>query len=135
MTRTIRAFIVASVAAASVNALVMVFQLQTADAASPLVIAWRVVLITVLGLPFAIAATIGLGVPAYVLVRRITQPTLVTVLTAGALIAASVTAAFALATGSWSSMPFARAIPIGVIAASAWWWVAVRGEGVWPEFS
>ena len=125
----------APLVAASVNALITAFQLQASDAASPLVIAWRVFLTTVIGLPFAVAATIALGLPAYALVRRITQPTVVMVVAAGALIAVIVTAAFASATGGWSSMSLARTIPIGVIAASAWWWVAIRGEGGWPEFS
>jgi hypothetical protein len=135
MTRTIRAFIVASLVATAVNALILVFQLQTPAPASPPVIAWRVFAISVLGLPFALAATVALGVPAYILARRTSEPTLVVVVAAGALIAAIVTAAFAWATGSWSSMPLARTIPIGVVAASAWWWIAVRGERGWPEFS
>ena len=119
----------APLVAASVNALVTAVQLQTADAASPFVIAWRVLLFSVLGLPFALAATIALGLPAYAVVRRLTEPTLVMAVTAGALIGAIVTAAFASATGSWSSMPLARTIPIGVITSSAWWWVAVCGDG------
>ena len=134
MTRTIRAFIVASLVATAANALMLVF-LQPSDHASPLVIAWGVVLISVLGLPFALAATVALGVPAYMLARRTSEPTRVVVVAAGVLIAAIVTAAFAWATGSWSSMSLARTIPIGVIAASAWWWVAIRGESGWPEFS
>jgi hypothetical protein len=135
MTRTIRAFIVASLVATAVNALILVFQLQTPAPASPPVIAWRVFLISVLGLPFALAATVALGVPAYILARRTSAPTLVVAVAAGALIAAIVTAAFAWATGSWSSVSLARTIPIGVIAASVWWWVAIRRGGGWPEFS
>jgi hypothetical protein len=131
MTRTIRAFIVAPIVATLVNALIFASQLQAADAASSWVITWRIFLISALGFPFAFAATTALGVPAYALMRRFGEPSLAMVLTAGALIAAIVTAAFALATGSWSSMPLARAIPIGVIAASAWWWVAIHGKGVW----
>jgi hypothetical protein len=130
MTRTIRAFIVASLIAALVNALIFAVDLQASDAAGFLVITWRVFLISALGLPFAFAATIGLGIPAYALMRRFTEPSLVMVLTAGVLIGAIVTAAFALATGSGSSMPLARTIPIGLIAASAWWWAANPGEGV-----
>ena len=135
MTRTIRAFIAPLVVAALANALISAVQLQTPAPAGPLLFAWRVFLFSVLGLPFAVAATIALGVAAYALVRRITEPNLVVVVAAGVLIAAIVTAVFASATGSWSSMPLARTIPIGVVAASAWWRIAIRGEGVWPEFS
>ena len=84
----------------------------------------------IVGLPTAIAITVVLAIPIYLLVRRTVGITLARAAVGGGIVGLCVAVVFWMVAREWTALSPVRAVLIGVTTAVGWWYVAGRPNHV-----
>jgi hypothetical protein len=84
----------------------------------------------IVGLPAAVAITLILAIPVYLLIRRTVGITLARVLAGGGGIGLCAALAFWMLAREWTVLSPVRGVLIGVTTAVGWWYVAGRPNQV-----
>ena len=126
MTRPIRGFLAAPFVASTIYPVIWKYHLVNGPRGHIGLLndLWVIIFVTGFGLPFAVAATVLLAVPAYLVIRRTIGVSLATAAGSGVAIGLCVSGCFAALTHDWSAVPPIAATVIGVLTALVWWRIA-----------